>query len=92
VRVGLAITRRRFGAAGIARFRETLGYLAGVVLGQSLAPLYPSHQEFQRIGNIVAEKMRVTGVATGARCHGPDGLGNEEAITQRHMRATEHST
>lgn len=59
--VGLALTRHRVVVGCNARMRETFDYPPGALEGQSLAQLYPSTEEFRRIGEIWLERMRQTG-------------------------------
>ncbi len=59
--IGLALTRDRVIEHCNARFCETFGYAAKDVAGRSLAFLYPSDEEFQRIGEIGLARMRATG-------------------------------
>jgi PAS domain S-box-containing protein len=59
--VGLALTRHRNVGACNRRFCETFGFRAEELVGQSLAMLYPSTEEFLRIGAKGLEVMRATG-------------------------------
>ncbi|TNF16066.1 MAG: PAS and helix-turn-helix domain-containing protein [Rhodobacteraceae bacterium] len=59
--VGLALTCDRVIERCNARFCETFGYGAEELAGRSLAALYPSAEEFQRIGEIGQQKMLDTG-------------------------------
>jgi len=59
--VGLALTRNRVIDRCNARFCETFGYAASELQGRSLAVLYPSNEEFLRIGEIGLERMRASG-------------------------------
>lgn len=59
--VGLALTRDRVIERCNVRFCETFGYPAEALTGRSLAVLYPSDEEFLRIGEIGLERMRATG-------------------------------
>ncbi|MCR8724077.1 PAS and helix-turn-helix domain-containing protein [Frigidibacter sp. ROC022] len=58
---GLAVTRHRTIESCNARFCETFGYARHELENQSLAKLYPSSEEFRRIGAIGLERMRGTG-------------------------------
>jgi len=58
---GLAVTRHRVIEKCNARFCETFGYARRELEGQSLAKLYPSSEEFQRIGAIGLARMRGSG-------------------------------
>ncbi len=59
--VGLAVTRERIIEKCNARFCEMFGFQRDQLVGNSLAMLYPSRDEFQRIGEIGNESMRLSG-------------------------------
>jgi len=59
--VGLAVSRHRMVEACNRRFGEIFGYRSDAMIGKSLALLYPSTEEFERIGAIGLEKMRASG-------------------------------
>ncbi|WP_295537185.1 LuxR C-terminal-related transcriptional regulator [uncultured Thioclava sp.] len=59
--IGLAVTRDRVIERCNARFCETFGYAECELPRRSLALLYPSHEEFLRIGEIGMRRMRATG-------------------------------
>jgi PAS domain S-box-containing protein len=59
--IGLTVTRRRIIERCNARFCEMFGYGREALIGQSLALLYPSRDEFERIGEIGTGVMKGTG-------------------------------
>jgi PAS domain S-box-containing protein len=59
--VGLIVSRHRVIEVCNARFCEIFGYRREELQGSSLARLYPSTEEFQRIGIIGLERMRGSG-------------------------------
>lgn len=59
--VGLIYAEDRVIQRCNARFCEMFGFAAAELQGHSLSKLYPSSEEFQRIGQIGAEKMRGLG-------------------------------
>ncbi|MCC5987824.1 MAG: PAS and helix-turn-helix domain-containing protein [Pararhodobacter sp.] len=59
--VGLVVACHRVIRRCNARFGEMFGYRPEVLAGQSLSALYPSQEEFERIGAIGLERMRGTG-------------------------------
>ncbi|MEO1949137.1 PAS and helix-turn-helix domain-containing protein [Thioclava sp.] len=59
--VGLAVTRDRVIERCNARFCESFGYRQDELPQRSLAVLYPSQEEFLRIGEIGLRRMRETG-------------------------------
>lgn len=59
--VGLAVARHRVIVRCNARFMEIFGYPRGELEGESLSKLYPTTEEFQRIGAIGLEIMRRSG-------------------------------
>jgi len=59
--VGLVLSRNRVIETCNARFCETFGYPAEALVGASLQILYPSTEEFLRIGAIGLARMRATG-------------------------------
>lgn len=65
--VGLVLTRHRTVEVCNQRFCETFGYRIQDLAGRSLALLYPSPEEFVRIGAIGLEKMRACGRYTDER-------------------------
>lgn len=58
---GIAVTRHRIIERCNIRFCEVFGYRRPELEGHSLAKLYPSSEEFQRIGAIGLERMSETG-------------------------------
>jgi len=73
--IGLAVARHRIIQRCNARFCEIFGYARTVLEGSSLAILYPSEDEFHRIGEIGSTIMR-----SGGRY-------NDERIMMRASRA-----
>ncbi|NIZ10575.1 PAS and helix-turn-helix domain-containing protein [Pseudooceanicola sp. HF7] len=59
--VGLALTLERTILTCNARFEATFGYDPGTLAGQSLSLLYPSADEYRRIGEIGLAEMKRTG-------------------------------
>jgi len=59
--IGLTVARHRIIERCNARFCETFGFERDKLIGQSLAMLYPSEDEFHRIGEIGTGAMRVNG-------------------------------
>ncbi|WP_428648735.1 LuxR C-terminal-related transcriptional regulator [Roseibium sp.] len=59
--VGLVYTENRDIRRCNSRFAEMFGYEEEDLTGQSLSILYPSSEEFHRIGQIGAQKMMGTG-------------------------------
>lgn len=59
--VALCVTRHRVIAACNQRFCALFGYEASALVGQSMALLYPSRQEFRRIGQRGYPRMRQGG-------------------------------
>jgi PAS domain S-box-containing protein len=59
--IGLAVARHRVIERCNARFGEMFGYACEALQGQSLAMLYPSEDEFHRIGEIGLGVMHRTG-------------------------------
>lgn len=59
--VALCVTRHRVIAACNAAFCTLFGYSAAALLGRSIAVLYPSRQEFRRIGQRGYPRMRQGG-------------------------------
>lgn len=59
--IGLAVARHRVIETCNARFAEMFGHPRAALIGQSLAMLYPSSDEFHRIGEIGSGVMRRTG-------------------------------
>lgn len=56
--VGLVLTHRRVVRRANAQMSQIFGYPRDKLEGQSLLLLYPSHEEFDRIGVIGQERMR----------------------------------
>lgn len=56
--VGLVLTRQRVVVRCNAHMCRIFGYARHEIEGQSLSILYPSHEEFARIGAIGLERMR----------------------------------
>lgn len=59
--IGLAVARHRVIARCNARFSDMFGYPRHELEGESLSKLYPSTEEFRRIGAIGLEIMRSSG-------------------------------
>lgn len=59
--VGMCITEHRVVTICNAAFGTMFGYEADELLGQRLASLYPSHEEYVQIGNAGLAVMRDTG-------------------------------
>ena len=59
--VGLCVSRQRLVAVCNEAFGRMFGYGAGELVGQPLAPLYPSLDEFTHVGNLGLPVMRDTG-------------------------------
>lgn len=56
--IGLVLTHRRVVVRANAQMCKVFGYARTALEGQSLSILYPSHEEFDRIGAIGLERMR----------------------------------
>lgn len=65
--IGLVVSRLRVIEACNHAFGRMFGYPPEALAGQSLARLYPSGEEFQRIGEIGLEQMRQSGVYLSER-------------------------
>lgn len=65
--VGLCVSRDRVVEACNEAFAAMFGYEAGELVGQPLAPLYPSLDEFAHVGNLGLPVMRDTGVYSDER-------------------------
>lgn len=59
--IGLAVARHRVIDDCNRRFATMFGYEREALHGQSLSTLYPSTEEFERIGAIGLAEMRITG-------------------------------
>ncbi|MBO6510415.1 MAG: PAS and helix-turn-helix domain-containing protein [Roseibium sp.] len=59
--IGLVYTENREIRRCNARFAEMFCYPPEELTGQSLSILYPSSEEFHRIGQLGADKMKITG-------------------------------
>ncbi|MHA6326332.1 helix-turn-helix transcriptional regulator [Roseivivax sp. CAU 1753] len=65
--IGLLISRDRVIEACNRACGDVFGYPPAALAGRSLALLYPSRDEFRRIGEIGLERMRKSGVYLGER-------------------------
>jgi PAS domain S-box-containing protein len=65
--VGMCVTENRVVTICNAAFGSMFGYDPGELLGQALAPLYPSHEEYVHIGNVGLPVMRETGTYSDER-------------------------
>lgn len=65
--VGLCVTEDRMVTLCNPAFETMFGYRPGELLGQPLAPLYPSHEEYVHIGDIGLPVMRETGTYSDER-------------------------
>jgi PAS domain S-box-containing protein len=65
--VGLVVSRQRVIEFCNRRFGRMFGFEPSALAGQSLSILYPSTEEFLRVGAIGLEQMRVTGYYTDER-------------------------
>lgn len=59
--VGLVVARHRIVQQCNSKLLQIFSYPRGDLLGQSLSLLYPSTEEFERIGRIGLQRMRGTG-------------------------------
>jgi PAS domain S-box-containing protein len=65
--VGMCVTEERVVTLCNPAFDAMFGYQPGELLGQPLAPLYPSHDEYVHIGNIGLPVLRETGTYSDER-------------------------
>lgn len=65
--VGLVVARHRVIQLCNAKLMEVFSYRRNDLLGKSLSLLYPSTEEFERIGMIGLQKMRGTGYYSDER-------------------------
>lgn len=65
--VGLVVARHRVIQCCNERFCSMFGYRTDELHGRSLSLLYPSQEEFERIGAIGLKQMRTTGYYTDER-------------------------
>lgn len=65
--VGMCVTEQRVIALCNRAFDSIFRYVEGELIGQSLAPLYPSDEEFIHIGEWGLPQMRDTGVHSDER-------------------------
>jgi PAS domain S-box-containing protein len=65
--VGMCVTENRVVTICNPAFDAMFGYQPGELLGQPLAPLYPSHEEYVHIGNVGLPVMRETGTYSDER-------------------------
>ncbi len=59
--VGMCVTAQRQVTLCNPAFGQMFGYQADELLGQPLAPLYPSHEEYVHVGNLGLPVMREVG-------------------------------
>ena len=59
--VGMCVTENRIVVTCNEAFGRMFGYETGELLGQPLAPLYPSHDEYVLVGNLGHPVMKETG-------------------------------
>lgn len=74
--VGLCVTRERVIGPCNAAFAEMFGYAIEELIGHSIEILYPSHQEFENIGDRGLEPMKASGHYSDERImrHRSNGL------------------
>jgi PAS domain S-box-containing protein len=65
--VGMCVSRERVVEICNEAFARMFGYDVGELVGQPLAPLYPSLDEFAHVGNLGLPVMRDTGVYSDER-------------------------
>ena len=65
--IGLVVSRQRVIDCCNRHFGQVFGYEPKSLEGLSLATLYPSSEEFRRIGEIGLKQMRQTGYYSGER-------------------------
>ena len=65
--VGMCVSRDRVVEICNEAFARMFGYVVGELVGQPLAPLYPSLDEFAHVGNLGLPVMRDTGVYSDER-------------------------
>jgi len=65
--VGMCVSRDRVVEICNEAFARMFGYEVGELVGQPLAPLYPSLDEFAHVGNLGLPVMRSTGVYSDER-------------------------